>query len=139
MVFRFAQPNQNQFEISPSLTSQIQTFVNINGETEVESTNAGINVGGAYNIYLGAKEKSYKNKLIKNYVGLRANVGFAGNALIGGHIVWHREAFYIGDYNYSRGLDLGLGFMEVVDNDFDSFNDGFTIFLKFDWNWFRSR
>ncbi len=139
MVFRFAQPNQNQFEISPSLQALVETFVNSVGDTEFESADVGINVGGAYNIYLGTKEKTFKNKVIKNYIGIRANVGFVGDAIIGGHLVWHREAFYIGDYNYSRGLDLGLGFTEVLDNPFDTFNTGFNLFLKFDWNWFRSR
>ena len=56
MVFRFAQPNQNQFEISPSLQALVETFVNSVGDTEFESADVGINVGGAYNIYLETRK-----------------------------------------------------------------------------------
>ena len=134
VVLRFVSPNQNQFEISPSFASSFVTDIDDNIELEA----LGINVGGAYNIYLGTKEKSHKNKIIKNYIGLRGNIGFVGDPIVGGHLVWHREAFYKGDHNYSRGLDLGIGITEIIDSNVDVVNSGFNVFIKFDWNWFRS-
>jgi len=79
--------------------------------------------------FYGRNQKLYKNKIIKNYTGFSGNVGFAGVGIIGGHLVWHREAFYVDDFNYSRGLDLGIGVQQSFDSNVDLANDGFVLSL----------
>jgi len=137
LPIRFVRESGDQIEIVPAFSGRGYSS---NDEFEYDS---GFSLCAGYNLLMGSKFKERKNKLIKNYIGLKAAFLLASPGALEAGITWHREAFFEGDFNYSRGLDLGLVFSRSIDGQYLNINGDLVdsevqLFLRFDWNWFRN-
>lgn len=142
MTFKFAEEGKNQWEINPAYTSRIEIFDTGNNEIEFGDYYHGIAVTGGYNILMGSHFKERKNKVIKNYIGLKGGLAYRGDPELILGLVWHREAFRAKENKYSRGLDLGLKYTRILGDGYPDpnrqlVNEFINVYFKVDWNWFR--
>lgn len=138
---RFAM-GENQLEFIASYAPRVDFYDDTNGDLETDSYQ-GIALSAGYNLLLGTKDKFWKNKMIKNYISPK--LGFSIDAINIFHfgVTWHREAFRYHQRNYSRGFDLGLRYSKALGDDFwltgdrERQDNRVSLYISFDWNWFR--
>lgn len=128
--------NEDQLELNT-------TFWNV-AVSEISSDDIvlfnGVFFRAGYNFHLGnnVKEKKGKRKFRKNYLSVKPGLGFARVNAQSIALTWHKEMFFVDQPQSSKGIDLGLQFIHFTNNRTGySFGDSYSIFLRFDWAWFR--
>ncbi len=140
-TMKFANEGKNQIDLTASLSNRVEGIQNGN-DFEVVNVYYGVAFSGAYNFFMGSNYKRRKDKVIKNYLGLKALLVSRNSIETGFAINWHREAFRRNENKYSRGLDLGIQYLgvfggEIIGPTGEIFNGGPNIYIRVDWNWFR--
>jgi hypothetical protein len=130
--------NGNQIEVVPSISGRTVIFDNNDIDFQ-----AGFNIGLGYNVFLGDKFKRRKNKVIKNYLGLKGGALLLEDPSASVGVTWRREAFYRDDFAKSRGLDLGIVYSRAIDGSFVNTNGDLSdaeiqLFFRIDWNWYKN-
>jgi len=98
-----------------------------------------------YNFHLAntykekAKRTYVKQKFRKHYISAKAGYGFSNLNIYSFALTWHRETFLLKNKNHSRGLDLGVSYTVLTDNNSDALGVGAGIYLRLDWTWFRQK
>ncbi len=136
IVVKIVQPNQNQWEIIGSFAMAAQILLDSNDDIESVNLYNGVSLLGGYNLMTGSRYKSKKDKVIKNYIGLKTGVVNLSTLDYRAGVHWHREAFRAKDFAYSRGLDLGLMYYTDDDNIIQG-DQMVKLYLRLEWNWFR--
>ena len=134
--------DQNQIEFGAGFANTLEHYTDIEDVTITE-THSGLGLSAGYNFFLGSKNKVRKHKVVKNYLSLKLGASITNVTELKPTISWRRETFRNEEQNYSRGFDLGMTYSRVLGDEFirrgDSLINTYSrIYMRFDWNWFRS-
>ena len=111
--------------------------------TSIETLHPGVFFRTEYNFHAGntykekVKRTEVKKKFRKHYISGKAGFGFSSLNVYSFALTWHRETFLLRNKNHARGLDLGIQYSVLTENNREALGVGVGIYLRVDWTWFR--
>ncbi len=141
MTFKWIAEQQHQWEINPGYFARLD-ILQENDKIESVKMYHGLSLLGCHNLFMSSNYNLKQDKVIKHYIGLKAGTAYTSQAEILLGLSYRREAFKSNATSFSKGIDLGLIYLNVLG---DGFLDQYSmlkteyigLYIKFDWNWFR--